>query len=189
MRAERRRELILGAVLAVLVVVVYRAWSQMQVEPAAPSGSPVAAGGRRAPAVTAQTEGAQSVRLDALDREHPKPSTAERDLFRFRPTPQPAPLPGAITGRGPQQPGQTGPPGPPQPAVPPPIALKFIGFVDQGPGKPKAAWFTDGLGPPLLGIEGGTVAGRYRIVRIGVESTELEYLDGRGRQTIRLSGS
>jgi hypothetical protein len=187
MQAERKREVFLAVVLAVLVVVVYRAWSQMGVEPAQSSSTAVAAGGRRGPASAAPSEGAQSVRLDAIDREHPKPSTAGRDLFRFKPAP--APLPPMATGRGNQQPGQTGPSGPPQPAPPPPIALKFIGFADQGPGKPKAAWFSDGLGPPLLGIEGGTVAGRYRIVRIGVESTELEYLDGRGRQTIRLSGS
>ena len=38
------------------------------------------------------------------------------------------------------------------------------------------------------GREGDIIEGRYRIVKIGVESIELEYLDGRGRQTIRQTG-
>jgi len=33
------------------------------------------------------------------------------------------------------------------------------------------------------------VLGQYRILRISAESIEMAYLDGRGRQTIRLSGS
>ena len=32
------------------------------------------------------------------------------------------------------------------------------------------------------------IEGRYRIVQIGEESMQIEHLDGRGRQTIRLSG-
>ena len=38
------------------------------------------------------------------------------------------------------------------------------------------------------GREGEVIEGRYRIVKIGVESIELTYLDGRGRQTIRQTG-
>ena len=58
--------------------------------------------------------------------------------------------------------------------------------MEQG-GK-KIAVLSDGQGPPLFGVEGGTVAGRYRVIKIGVESIELSYLDGRGRQTIRQTG-
>jgi hypothetical protein len=38
------------------------------------------------------------------------------------------------------------------------------------------------------GYEGAIIDGRYRIVRIGVESIEMTYVDGGGRQTIRLTG-
>jgi len=38
------------------------------------------------------------------------------------------------------------------------------------------------------GHEGEIVEGRYRILRIGVESIDLAYVDGRGRQTIRQTG-
>ena len=41
----------------------------------------------------------------------------------------------------------------------------------------------------VYGSEGDIIEGRYRIVRIGVESIELAWVDGRGQQTIRLSGS
>ena len=48
---------------------------------------------------------------------------------------------------------------------------------------------SDGRGPCAVhGKEGDIIEGRYRIVRIGDESIEMEYLDGRGRQTIRLTG-
>jgi hypothetical protein len=53
----------------------------------------------------------------------------------------------------------------------------------------KIAVLSDGRGAPVYGKEGDTVLGQYKILHIGVESIEMAYLDGRGRQTIRLSGS
>jgi hypothetical protein len=38
------------------------------------------------------------------------------------------------------------------------------------------------------GREGDIIEGRYRILKIGIESIEMAEVDGRGRQTIRLSG-
>ena len=52
----------------------------------------------------------------------------------------------------------------------------------------KIAVLTDGRGAPFYGKEGEVVEGRYRILKIGVESIEIAYADGRGRQTIRLTG-
>jgi hypothetical protein len=40
----------------------------------------------------------------------------------------------------------------------------------------------------MHGREGDTVDGRYRLLRVGTDSIEMAYMDGRGRQTIRLSG-
>ena len=51
------------------------------------------------------------------------------------------------------------------------------------------AVLSDGRGTPVHGKEGDIILGQYRIVRIGAESMEMSYLDGRGRTTIRLSGS
>ena len=80
----------------------------------------------------------------------------------------------------------------PRPAVPsgppplPPIPLKFIGVLERANGE-KWAVLSDGK-VPLHGREGDIVDGRYRIVKIGVESIELTYADGRGRQVVRLTG-
>jgi len=128
------------------------------------------------------------VHLEALEAEHPKPNSADRNLFRFKPKappPQSAPPVTKQQADGPPPP----PPGPPPPPPPPPITVKFIGLADVAPGKPKIAVLSDGIGAPQVGSEGQTVFGKYRILKIGVESIEMAYLDGRGRQTIRLSGS
>ena len=79
------------------------------------------------------------------------------------------------------------PSGPPPPPPLPPIALKFIGLLETG-NTQRIAVLSDGRGAPLYGKEGDTVLGQYKILHIGVESIEMAYLDGRGRQTIRLSG-
>ena len=80
------------------------------------------------------------------------------------------------------------PPGPVGPAPPPPIVLKFIGTV-EAPGRSaqKIAVLSDGRNV-FHGREGDIIEGRFRILRIGAESIEMAYLDGRGRQTIRLTG-
>jgi hypothetical protein len=79
--------------------------------------------------------------------------------------------------------------GPAQPPAVPPIPLKFIGLIGPTAEVPKIAVFSDGRGLPQYGKEGDIILGQFRIVRIGTESIEMSYLDGRGRQTIRLTGS
>jgi hypothetical protein len=75
------------------------------------------------------------------------------------------------------------------PPPPPPIPLKFIGTVEAPSQSKRLAALVDSLGRAFQGGEGDVIAGQYRIVKIGTESIEMTYLDGRGRQTIRLSGS
>jgi len=73
------------------------------------------------------------------------------------------------------------------PPPPPPIPLKYIGLIEGGPGQGKLAAFSD-CRTTMHGREGEIIAGQYRLVRIGVESVELEYADGRGRTRVRMSG-
>jgi hypothetical protein len=75
------------------------------------------------------------------------------------------------------------------PPPPPPIPLKFIGIAEAPTQSMRIAAFVDSTGHAWQGREGDVVAGQYRILKIGMESIEMAYLDGRGRQTIRLSGS
>jgi hypothetical protein len=78
-------------------------------------------------------------------------------------------------------------PPPSGPPPPPPIGLKFIGIVEALGQAQKIAVLSDGRNV-FHGREGDIIEGRYRILRIGAESLEIAYADGRGRQTIRLTG-
>jgi hypothetical protein len=145
-----------------------------------------ASGGRkdRKGRSTAQADGAPDVHLDSLTAERPRPETG-RDLFRFKSKPPPPP-PAAPPPRIPTPAEDAAAAAPPPP---PPITLKFIGYLDVDAQGKRIAFLSDGRGAPLYGHEGDTVLGQYRILRISAESIEMSYLDGRGRQTIRLTGS
>jgi hypothetical protein len=185
MATDRQKQLLLGALLIALAVAGYRAIATTSRTTASSSNRTGATSSGRAG--TAAGPEAPDVHLDALNSERPRPVDAERNLFSFKPKGAPA-EPTAGNGRGVAPPPVVAPTPPSGPATLPPIPLKFIGTVNRE-GKPTIAVLSDGQGLPLYGVEGGTVAGRYRILRIGVESIEMSYLDGRGRQTIRLTGS
>jgi len=55
------------------------------------------------------------------------------------------------------------------------------------PGRSSSTAFSD-CRTTMRGREGDIIDGRYRLVRIGIESVVMEYPDGRGRTTIRMSG-
>ncbi len=78
-------------------------------------------------------------------------------------------------------------PAPSGPPPAPPIPLKLIGVVERENGV-KWAVLTDGKSGPMHGKDGDIIDGRYAIVKIGTESVEITYADGRGRQVIRLTG-
>ena len=65
--------------------------------------------------------------------------------------------------------------------------MKVLRLMEGVPGQGKVAAFSD-CRMTMHGREGEIIAGQYRLVRIGVESVVMEYIDGRGRTTIRQSG-
>jgi len=193
MEPKRRRELTLAGVAVALAAGAYAAYETVgpgraPSEVTAPAsnerGRAARRGGRTEPAGQHALAEAPQVHLDALGTNRPEPGDAARDIFRFKakPPPPPPPPPRPIVGP------QPAPPPPPPPPVAP-ITLKFIGMVDMPPPGKRLAVLSDGRGSPVYGREGDTVLGQFRIIRIGAESIEMSYLDGRGRQTIRLSGS
>ena len=193
MEPKRQREIglaVLTVLLAIAAYVSYQTLSNGAGPSAAapPSSNTDSRGTRRSSTAPAAKTGgateAPDVHLDALNEGRPKPDLAGRDLFRYKPKPPPPPPPPPRLTIGPEP-----PPPPPAPPPPPPITLKFVGVVDTPPPGKKLAILSDGRGAPVYGHEGDTVLGQYRILRIGAESIEMSYLDGRGRQTIRLSGS
>jgi hypothetical protein len=184
MERNRREQVVLGVLAAVLLVLGYRAWQSTAVAPSSASNRSVAVRRGRGSAARLQ---APDVHLPALDADVPPPANGGRDLFQF------GARPAAPSTAGPSVPMAR--PAPPSIAAPsavntvPPIGLKFIGLVEAPESNARIAILSDGRGAPMYGREGDTIAGRYRILHIGTESVEMAYLDGRGRQTIRLTGS
>jgi hypothetical protein len=189
MATDRGRQIVLGLLLVVLAVVMYRAWStgSFGTSSAPTSSSNTRARASRTADGAESTATAPDVQLQALEGERPKPEASDRNLFRFGQREAPSPPPGAALPPPPVRP--VGPGGPPGPAQPPPIPLRFIGIVESPMDSKRIAALVDAMGNTYHGIEGEIVAGQYRVLKIGVESIEMSYLDGRGRQTIRLSGS
>jgi len=193
---QRKGRLIaLVALLAVLAAVAFYQWRGV-VAPRGASDTAVAsvaagASGRRSPAPA--TSAVPAVQLDALQaaRLQPAPASGDRNPFQFQAKlpPPPPPMPGRPGANG-SPPGvdAAGNPLPAAPPPPPPIPFKFIGIV-QASGQKLAVLSDTSTKDVLYGHEGDVIDGRYRILRIGVESVEMAYLDGRGRQTIRLTGS
>ena len=185
MAPDTRRQIgILAGLVAVLaVVLVYNRDGD-------PVSATTAASVRAAASARAgQAAEVDAVRLDALTRVRPEPQSGLRNPFRFRPVaPPPGPSLGSRPTGGLGESGTAGPAIPVGPPPLPPITLKFIGVVEQTPSRLKLAVLSDGRNV-FYGKEGDVIEGRYRIDRIGVESIEMAYVDGRGRQTLRLSGS
>lgn len=186
MAPDRRRLVMLASILAIVSAIgLYQLWTPAT-PPGVPAPRPAARGGARAGTGKAAVS-APDVHLHALKAEKPAPDgDPHRDLFRFNA--RRAPEQPARAQAAPAPPPRTESAGPPAPPPLPPIAMRFIGLVEGADQARRIAILSDGRGI-YQGREGDIIEGRYRILRIGVESVEMAYLDGRGRQTIRLSGS
>jgi hypothetical protein len=179
----RRQALIAGGVVAVLAGIVYS--NRQEPVPAAgssPSSNRVAGtarGGGEVPVVDLQ--------LELLKRPRTEAQEPERNPFRFQPkAPPPAPpRPVAVPQAAPVV---IAPPVPQGPPPPPPIPLRFIGLVEAPTQGGRVAILSDGRGNVFYGKEGDIIEGRYRLLRVGPDAADIAFTDGRGRQTIRLSG-
>jgi hypothetical protein len=178
---------LLAVLVAVLAVVLFRNLSS---DPASPVAAKHAGATPSARRTQAPVDAPPDVALEALRAPRPEPADAERNPFRFEPKAPPPPPPGERMAVGPRAATGAGP-GPDMPAGPigpPPIPLKFIGVVEEPALHRRIAALSDGRFT-YYGTEGDIIEGRYRIVKIGIESIEMVHVDGRGPQTIRLSGS
>ena len=173
---------VLGVLLLVLAVVL---WYQFAggTSSGAPAAGAAPAARTPGPSERVQTAGVvPDVRVDALKAKPPSPVDVGRNPFRVQPKPVPQPVLSPAARAAAAAAAAVPPPPPP----PPPITLKLIGLVDAPGGAGKIAVLSDGR-DVYYGREGEIIDGRYRIVRIGAESVELSYLDGRGARTIPLS--
>ena len=184
MTDKSRKQLALLGVLVTVLVIVWFVVPRGE-GPAGGSTAPSNQRGARASARQAPLEVAD-VKLEALKAERPNPTTPERNPFVFRPKPPPPPPPRVAPP--PPQPVEMAPPVPAGPPPPPPIPLKFIGVLEIPSQNAKVAVLSDGRGGTYHAREGEVVLGQYKLLKIGAESAEMSYVDGRGRQTLRLSG-
>ena len=148
---------------------------------------------------TAAVPGAQDewpvLRLDemAVDRSDSEPE--RRNPFRFGAPRTSAPQsgPGGNDRPGPVEVGGGSPDlesvPPPQGAASPggtgTLPLTFIGFVESPAIEGRVVVLTDGE-LVFHGRVGDVIDGRYRIVGLGLESVDVERVDGQGQQTLRL---
>ena len=186
--AVDRRALWIGAILIVAIVAVMAVRSMGGGNAAVPTASAVPPRGRPVakndPAVALVPV---DVHLTALTRARGEPANQGRNPFRFQPKAPPPPPPGAAIVRpGNESATPVRPGAPAGPPPPPPIAMKFIGLGEKADGT-NIAVLSDGR-TTHHGTEGQEIDGRYRILKIGNESIEISHIDGRGRQTIRLTG-
>ena len=182
MSVPSNRTIAIGGVFAVLIVAVVMGRDDATSDAVQTSARPGAA----AQSAARRDMPVADVKLELLHQHKAEREASERNLFRFEARaaavapagpPRPAPAPVA--------PPVVVPAGPPPP---PPIPLRFIGLVDAPTQAGRLAILSDGRGNVFYGKDGDIIEGRYRVLHVGPETAELSYLDGRGRQTIRLTG-
>jgi len=127
------------------------------------------------------------VQLGLLKGGRSEMTEPERNPFRFQAKAPPPPPPRRVVAT-PPPPVVIAPPVPQGPPPPPPIPLRFIGVVDAPSQAGRVAILSDGRGNVFYGKEGDIIEGRYRLLRVAPDATDIAFIDGRGRQTIRLSG-
>jgi len=124
--------------------------------------------------------------LARLDRPRPESGVGHRDLFDFAappPTPPPPPMPSA-------PPVEETPPPVTVPTPPPlpPLNIKYIGAFEGKKGLKVAVLMTDRK-EVLTGQVGEVVANRYRIVKIGLESVDVQDVGSEQVRRIPLKGN
>jgi len=124
-----------------------------------------------------------TLREDLLERSRQAAySGSTRNIFQYY-TPPPPPAPPAPPPA--PAPVAAAPARPAAPPAPPPIALKFYGIASPPGSGDKKAFLTEGE-EIIIAKEGEVIARFYKIIRIGVNSIELEDNRSQSRQSLPL---
>lgn len=184
---ENRNAVIVMVVLAALGLLLFVRMLAHWGEPPAPNPAAAQRHPVTADSTRAQQRGAAlpapeerldpTLRLDLLRAaEENQYRGSGRNIFRAQaePPPIPKPVAPAVTGDGESA----------QPSGPPPIELKFFGFASRE-GEPKKIFLAKD-GEVFIAQEGDIVNRRYRVVRIGQNSVEVEDVFDNRRETLPL---
>jgi hypothetical protein len=143
------------------------------------------------PPKAAPSGGADLPRIDLarLDRPRPASGIGRRDLFDFATPPTPPPTPPPPMAKAAPVLAETPPPVTiPTPPPLAPLNIKYIGAFEGKKGLKVAVLMTDRK-EVLTGQMGEVVANRYRIVRIGLESVDVQELGTEQVRRIPLKGN
>lgn len=144
---------------------------------------PVRAGERARPAVAEAP--LPVIDFARITNPPPAPGLGSRDLFDFAappPTPIPSALPREMVEREEITPITV-----PTPPPPPPLNIKYIGAVERKGA--KVAMFMTDRSEVLTGQAGETVGNRFRIVKIGLESVDIQEVGSDQVRRIPLKGN
>jgi hypothetical protein len=137
-----------------------------------------------------------TLRLDLLAKvQNVEPEATMRNLFKYgtpapppaaaKPVPLPAHPPTIAINRPPPPPPPTPPGLPPTPSAPP-MTFKYYGYkVSKADGR-KEAFLLDGEDIIIAGENDAMKRGRYKVVKIGVNSITIEDTQFKSTQTLQL---
>ena len=178
---ERRRWIVPGLALAAAASV---GWVVLR--DASPAVAPAASAAEASTGTVKRGPDLPRIDLARLDRPRPASGIGHRDLFDFAtppPTPPP-PIPSAAPIVEETPPPVTIPTPPPLP----PLNIKYIGAFEGKKGLKVAVLMTDRK-EVLTGQVGEVLANRYRIVKIGLESVDVQDVGSEQVRRIPLKGN
>jgi hypothetical protein len=176
---QQPRWLVLAAAGAAILLVVYGLMPADTPGPAAPvrAGERVRPGPAESPFPV--------IAFDRIANLPPAPGLGTRDLFDFAATPPPPPPPPRSQSEQPAE--AVAPVTVPTPPPPPPLNIKYIGAVERR-GVKVAMLMTD-RSEVLTGQAGEMVGNRFRIVKIGLESVDIQEVGSDQVRRIPLKGN
>jgi hypothetical protein len=178
---SRRRWAVPALVLAAAACAGWIVLRDSSPDPGRAAAEEPRAGGRREPDVL-------RIDLARLDRVRPDSGVGRRDIFDFG-APEPVPVPSMAPA--PPPPVEAPPIAPPvtvqaAPSLPP-LNIKYIGAFEGKRGLKIAVLMTDRK-EVLTGQAGEVVANRIKIVRIGLESVDVQEVGSEQVRRIPLKG-
>lgn len=177
----RKQQGVAGAVLALGLAAALYFWARGGSSSTASANGTPAAGG------PVGAEG-DVPRIDLGRLDSPKASTGagHRDLFDFGALPTPPPTPRPVSTPVPEM---VGPVAPiiPTPTPLPPLNIRYVGILEDKRGLKVAVFLTE-REEVLTGQAGQLIGNRFRIVRIGLESVDIQEAGSEHTRRIPLGG-
>jgi hypothetical protein len=171
-----RTYFLLGLLVLVIAGAVYFEWPSSG--PGAAAVAPSAVG----PYIILSVEN-PALRLDELDRVRKLEYTGtHRNIFSPTPPPPPVQVPTPEEIKQQQQTAGPQPPAPPAPVV---VPATFFGYVTDARTGHKEALFSDS-DDVYIAAEGETLLGRFRVLKIGNDSVEVEEISSGRRTTLTM---